>query len=656
MSAQDIRTMADKALASIEKGQLPDAQCLYEEIIRQDPDNADAWTGLCRLNRILGRHEQAEPCCRKAATLLPGSTDLLASLANTLIHLHQYKEAAAIYQQLVKLQPESTIFTYTLGTTFTTLGQLHDATAAFRKTLAQNPNHADAHYGLGFIAYTQHDFALAAKHFRQVLRLNPQNAQAHNNLGTVLQALGQYQLALQHYDAAIKSVPVFAEAHFGRGNTLIVLGQTEQAIESLQETLRLNAKHAGAYISLASALMTRGRHDEAMACCEQALQINPQHADAVALAATIEQHAGKAEQAMVRLQPWIDSAFDNVNLAVAYAEVSKTLDRPSEAIDLLEQLLARGRELPVTSQRNLRFNLGRLYDKTGQFDRAFEHYRLGNQTRPLEYDPDAHAREIDATIAVHSPAYFQAAPRAHSTSDKPVFIVGMPRSGTSLVEQILDSHPQAHGAGELSNMWQMVMQLPARLGTKKPYPYCMPLLRQQPVDDLSRQYLAHLDALAPDATRVIDKMPGNFRYLGLIELLFPEARVIHCLRDPLDTCLSCYFQDFSRTHAYSYDLAHLGAYYRDYRRMMAHWRSVLKIPVMDVSYEDLVADQKTVSRQLIEFCNLEWDEACLNFHETGRFVATASYDQVRRPLYRKSVARWKNYEKHLGPLIEALKE
>ena len=655
MSAQDINSMAGKALALLENGQLPEAQLLYEKITAADPGNADAWTRLCRLHVMLGRYERAEPCCRKAAALLPGSTDALANLANTLLQLHQYHEAAGIYQQLVKLQPDSTVFTYALGTTCSTLGQHDAAAAAFRNTLALNPDHADAHYALGFIAYTRRHYPLAAEHFQQVLRLNPGNAQAHNNLGTILQALGQYRQALNHYDAAIKIVPVFVDAYFGRGNVLIVLGQTEQAIHNLQEALRLNPRHAGAHISLASALMTRGKHDEALASCERALQIDPQNADAAALAATIEQHAGKAREAMVRLQPWIERGIDSVNLAIAYAEVSKTLDRPADAIGLLERLLSQDQPLPMTSQRNLHFNLGRLYDKTGQYDKAFEHYHVGNQTRPLEYDPAAHAREIDNTIAVHSPAFLRTAPRARTASAKPVFIVGMPRSGTSLVEQILASHPQVHGAGELPDMWQMVMQLPGILGGNEPYPHCMTLLKQQHLDDLSRQYLSNLDALAPDATRVVDKMPGNFRYLGLIELLFPGAHVIHCLRDPLDTCLSCYFQDFSRTHAYSYDLAHLGAYYNDYLRMMAHWTSVLKIPVIDVRYEDLIADQEAVSRELIEFCGLEWDESCLQFHETKRFVATASYDQVRRPLYKKSVARWKNYEAHIGPLIEALR-
>jgi hypothetical protein len=237
-----------------------------------------------------------------------------------------------------------------------------------------------------------------------------------------------------------------------------------------------------------------------------------------------------------------------------------------------------------------------------------------------------------------------------------VFIVGMVRSGTSLVEQILSSHPDVHGAGELPDIIQITNGLQDFLGASAPYPECLSLLKQEHLDALAQHYLEHLKQISPDARRVVDKMPGNFMHLGLIEMLFPEARVIHCMRDPVDTCLSAYFQDFSRSHPYAYDLSNLGAFYRAYLKVMAHWRKILRLPLFELQYEDLIANQEQVSRALIEFCGLEWDDRCLQFHETQRFVGTASYDQVNRPLYKQSVARWKRYERHLGPLLAALKE
>ena len=245
-------------------------------------------------------------------------------------------------------------------------------------------------------------------------------------------------------------------------------------------------------------------------------------------------------------------------------------------------------------------------------------------------------------------------PRARVHSDRPVFIVGMVRSGTTLVEQILSSHPDVYGAGELPDITEITRALPGFLGTGDRYPECLPKLTPEAADVMARRYLDRLTQIAPKARRVTDKLPGNFMYLGLIEFLFPGARIIHCMRDPVDTCLSAYFQDFSNNHPYAYDLSNLGAFYRGYLKLMAHWRKVIHLPLLEIKYEDLISDQERVTRSLVEFCGLEWDNRCLQFHETKRFVGTASHDQVNRPLYRESIQRWKNYERHLEPLLAAL--
>jgi hypothetical protein len=230
----------------------------------------------------------------------------------------------------------------------------------------------------------------------------------------------------------------------------------------------------------------------------------------------------------------------------------------------------------------------------------------------------------------------------------------MPRSGTTLVEQILSSHPAVYGAGELKDIGELANSLPGMIGTNKPFPQNIALLTRVHLDRLATTYLDRLRELSPDALRVTDKMLG-FIYLGLIELILPGARVIHCVRDPQDTCLSAYFQDFSESHPYAYDLHNLGVYYSGYRRIMNNWKNVLiNVRMMEVSYEELVRNQEAVSRRMIDFCDLPWDDRCLQFHENRRYVATASYDQVRQPMYRSSVGRWKNYERHLNKLKAAL--
>jgi hypothetical protein len=238
-----------------------------------------------------------------------------------------------------------------------------------------------------------------------------------------------------------------------------------------------------------------------------------------------------------------------------------------------------------------------------------------------------------------------------SPSDVPVFIVGMQRSGTTLTEQIAASHPQVYGAGELEHIRRIAGMI--KIGRPES------TVRQLTSADslaLAGDYLRKVREIGGDALRIVDKMPHNFQYLGLIAILFPKARIIHCTRDPMDNCVSCFTQSFTGHHGYNTDLRQLGLYYREYRRLMDHWRRVLPIPMLEIDYEEMVADQETQSRRLIDFLGLDWDPACLNFHETDRSVQTASRWQVRQPIYKTSVKRWKDYEKHLGPLKKALGE
>ena len=325
----------------------------------------------------------------------------------------------------------------------------------------------------------------------------------------------------------------------------------------------------------------------------------------------------------------------------------------------MKALLASGK-LSVGDAGRLHFTLAGVFDRLGCIDEAFAHYREGNNERlrhfqqaGTPFDPQRHWKLIDDLIATFDPDFFARFRPFGLDTELPVFILGMPRSGTTLVEQILCSHPKVFGAGELRDIPELVALLPDRLYTPEKYPACLsrldgPALRTQAIGQLQR-----LVQRGGTAFRVTDKQPRNRLHVGMIRTLFPQARIIHCVRDPLDTCLSCYQQHFDALN-FTSTLEDLGFYYRQYQRLMAHWRKVLPSPMFEVRYEDLVADLEGVSRQLVAFCGLEWDEHCLAFHENRRAVQTASALQVRRPIYRTSVGRWKRYEAHLQPLIEAL--
>jgi tetratricopeptide (TPR) repeat protein len=625
-----------------------------EHAVIRDPAHAQSWNMAGAIGGETGRHGYAADCFREALALQPQATTSRLNLAHALLQLGQWEGAAEQCTEVLRQTPDSARAWVMLGRSHAERAQHEAACDAFRKALRLNPDLPQALVGLGLSLHQLDQWSESIGHFRHALRLRPNLAQAHFGLGGSLLKLGNLQEALQHQLEAVRLGPEHAEAHLGVGTVLSLMGNQQEAVAHLRTAIRLKPEFLYAYITLAATLMTLGQPDEAACLCEQALALEPGNIDAISLATTIDQHMGKIDRAHARLKPLIEAGTREINVALAYSTICSNLDEPDTGIEFMERFLRQDHGITATGKRNLHFGLGKLYDKQKNFASAFEHYRLGNKLKDVRFNPALQSAETDAIIALHTRALMDTLPHASVHSDRPVFVVGMPRSGTSLVEQILASHPAVFGAGELPDVIQMAGALGGTTASGHGYPHYLPELTQDHVDSTARQYLDHLALLSPDAARVVDKMPGNFMFLGLIELLFPGARIIHCRRDPLDTCLSCYFQDFARSHPYSYDLANLGGFYRNYERLMQHWREVIRLPMLEISYEDMIADQEAGSRRIVEFCGLPWDEGCLQFHETQRYVATASYDQVRRPIYKSSVARWKNYAQFIGPLRAAL--
>ena len=313
-------------------------------------------------------------------------------------------------------------------------------------------------------------------------------------------------------------------------------------------------------------------------------------------------------------------------------------------------------QLDDTARSHMHFALGQYFDAQRVPEQAFAHFDAGNRlhARRHPFDRRVFDARIERIVSRCTRDFFDGRHDMGDSSQRPLLIVGMPRSGTSLVEQIIASHPQAHGAGELNDIGRMARELPVVVGREKRYPECLNHLEPDAAAMLAQRYLGGLDARAPDATRVTDKMPFNMLWLGLIALILPNARVIYCRRNPMDNALSCYFQLFSRGLRFAYDLGDVGHVYRQHERLMAHWQTHLPLSMLTVDYEALVSDPESQSRRLIEFTGLDWDDRCLNFHRHARDVRTASVWQVRQPVYQSSLARWKAYEPWLAPLRESL--
>jgi len=569
----------------------------------------------------------------------------------------RFSEALAMCRKLCQTDKNNPDVWMVLGALHGQLKNSAESIAALRRAISLRPAYAEAHYNLGYVLWMQGNLEESLANLQRTVVIKPQYAEAWIIMGSIHGMLGRLDQAEACCRQAIALRPNAVDAYINLANALLFSGRLEEAEANYRAAVSLappGTQEAAACCGLGTALQFMGKADEALSYCERALKNDPHHTDAIALAANIADRKGDVEKAYALLAPLIEAGVSSVNVALAFAGISKALGRQAEAIAMMQQILDTSPAVSASGRRHLHFQLGKLYDADKQFDKAFDHYRQGNALKPLSFDYQRQRTETDALINIYNTDFMARAPRASIRSDRPVFIVGMVRSGTSLVEQILASHPQVFGAGELPDIIRGVFSLPAIIGTEQPYPQCLSLLTREHLDRLAQSYLERLQGFSRDALRVVDKAPLNFLHLGLIELLFPDARVIHCLRDPLDTCLSAYFQDFTQNHPYCYDLVSLGAFYSEYQRLMLHWERVLTLPVLTVQYENLVADQEMISRQIVDFCGLHWDDGCLQFHKAARYVATASYDQVRQPLYKKSDGRWKNYDRYLDPLREAL--
>jgi len=347
----------------------------------------------------------------------------------------------------------------------------------------------------------------------------------------------------------------------------------------------------------------------------------------------------------------------NPNNVQAYYNLSRA--RPAKSDDAevtrMEKMLEKP-DLSKGDRVNVHFSLGKIYDDLGRHEDAFEQYHQGNQAddRAAPFDARIHNILVDRLTSVFTKQFFMRRQGLGSESTRPVFIVGMPRSGTTLTEQVLASHAEVFGAGELDQVNRLVNAVSAEVSGSAGYPEIAGELDAVTACRLGESYVSYITRLSGGVRRVTDKMPGNFMHLGFIALMLPRARIIHCRRNPMDSCLSCYFQHFTSPMPFASSLEGLGAYYQAYERIMAHWHRALPLPILDVAYEDMVADHEGTCRRIVEFCGLEWDDACLQSHKTKRTVKTASTWQVRQPLYTTSVERWRRYGGHLEPLKKAL--
>jgi len=511
---------------------------------------------------------------------------------------------------------------------------------------------ADQHFKASTAAYLERRFCDAEAELRRALALDPTRVDFHNNLGGTLLAQARYAEAEASFRRAIELDPDYVLAWGNLGSTLAIQGYGSEPLRVFAQALKLAPRDLSLYRKAGHELLNLGHTDAALRCFELVLRHMPDNPDAVSGLANVLDRKRSYQEAHDLLAPWIRRGVYPVNITVSYARICKRLGCPERALEPLEYL--RNSRLPRPEATYVLFTLGMLYDSLEDWGRAWEAYSEANELEGLDWDPDAHDAEVDALIATFDRSSFAARPTAKGLGSRTVFIVGMPRSGTSLVEQVLASHPAVFGAGEREELRLLTLGIPRELGGGATWPGCVDDLTEAEMRFAGDWYEAQLGREASHARIITDKMPQNYLHLGLAAHALPEARVVHCVRDPLDTSLSCYFQQFHHAHAWSTRLDWLARTYRSYTRLYDHWRQVLPLSTLEIDYETMVSSPEPTMRKLVDFCGLDWNPACLRFHETRRSVRTASYHQVTRPIYKGSIGRAASYARWIGPLREGL--
>jgi tetratricopeptide (TPR) repeat protein len=627
-----------------DQAQWSEALVSLRRTLEIQPQNVEALVDAADAMKALGQAREAVSLYRRALQRSPRLLEAQNNLGNAFLELGQYDDTIGCYRYAIQLSPGDAQVHCNLSNALRQFKHLDEAMAAGRRAIALDPTLSVAHNNLGLILAALRRPAEAVASFRQALILTPAYVEALNNLGNVLRDLGERREAVSLYARAVEMDGGRAESHCNLGQALFELRRIDEAAESHRRALTLQPLYGLAHLHLGAALRMQGRAADAEASCRAALDIDPNYVEALTLLGELRADRGLFSEAQELFQRAIaiDPRFPTAFCSIA-AHRKMTSDDTAWLAGV-EPLLAQ--RPPLGHEMALRYALGKYFDDIGQYDQAFGHYRQANELAKRygsNYDRAKMAQRVDEIILSVDAAFIRRCRPAASTSERPVFIVGMPRSGTSLTEQILASHPAVFGAGEVT-FWDdaFAAYKKTRLGGD---------IGANLIPGLARDYLDRLTVSSGESLRVVDKLPTNFLYAGLIHAAFPQARIIHMQRHPIDTCLSIYFQNLFGVGPYANDLDNLAHYYREYIRITHYWRAVLPTKtLLEIPYEALIDDQEGWTRRMLDFIGLEWNPRCLDFHQTDRVVLTASKWQVRQKIHAASAGRRKNYEKFLGPL------
>jgi Flp pilus assembly protein TadD len=528
-------------------------------------------------------------------------------------------------------------------------GRFSETLAPLRQLIRQNPTNPRVHHDLGVTYRLCNQLPEAIACFERAITLKPDYGNAYYNLGIVLEHQGREANAITAYRRAAAVGPKLADAHSRLGVLLLSQGYPTQAAECFRRAAGASSDPIAKRLNQAKALLAAEEFTEAEKWLRRVIAISPRNSEAHRNLGIVFQNTGHFEDSVSHFEQAI--AVDPNEASLYYSLcISKKIteaDRP-----LIRQMLAQLERIDIGHRNRvgLHFALGKAFDELAEYEQAMQHFDEANRLAGLDlvFDRARFSAENDHLIARFTPDFFKTHAGLGANEELPILIVGMPRSGTTLVEQILSAHPMV-GAGDELNFWHDAAPAFLPIETEVPSPATL--------EQIAADYFALLRRIAPNALRVTDKLPANFRMIGPIHLTLPRARFIHCRRHPVDTCLSNYFTQFTKVQSQACSRDDLVFYYREYSRLMEHWRTILPPErLLEIDYEELIADRSAMTRRLVEFCGLDWDDTCLHPERNDRLIKTASVWQARQPVYRTSVERWRRYEPWLGELRQLLPE
>lgn len=647
------------------------------------PDEVSGLVSLFNQGRMREAFERGVALTRK----FPGDSAVHNMLGVISARVGQTRTALTAYEHALAIKPDFAEALNNRGNLLSRLRHHKEAISSFRKALQVKPNYAEAHNGLGSALHDAGEPDKAVASYRKALRFRADYFEARNNLGNALAAQGQHELALENFSKAIRLKPDFSQAHFNRGNTLRHLGGHDEAIAAFSRAVELNHDYAEAYNGLGNTLIEQGRFKHAIDALGRAIKLKPDYVEAHCNLGNALSDFGRPEEALssyraaLAISPGFAEGHCNLgNALTGLGRVDEAIASYEQALQLrpdfvavfnnLSQIksyqngdpqIARMQQLlsdPGISEddkMHLDFALGKVNDDLGNVNLAFKHFEAGNHLKKsaLGYNIEQDRVRFEQIKSLYTALKYskpQGIEAGQEIVKHPILVIGMPRSGTTLVEQILASHSQVFGAGELEVLDRSLNPVLQKVTADGPSGIGADVLVH-----IRNNYLEELGQVPATEPYVIDKMPGNFKWIGFLLMVMPELKIINLQRDPVATCWSIFRHHFAgRGNGYAYDLADIAGYYRIYIELMDFWRKEFPGRIHDLNYELLTENQEQQTRALLDYCGLDWEEQCLEFYKSAHNVKTLSSQQVRKGMYTGSSQAWRKYETHLQLLQESL--